>query len=169
MTMRVYQHDGVLTKKQCDAIIKASGFSKQTNIPDNQIYNIDFYDAKQGPEGAPFAPLVAAFDKYHQEYNPALKRTIFAVMEYIDGEGKIVRHQDSNDPDPEVPRTNYTLMVYLNDGFEEGETVFFEGEEELTVVPKAGTLLIIPGDIEHEARMPKGKNKYVSIARYVVA
>ena len=72
------------------------------------------------------------------------------------------------DPDPEVPRTNFTLMMYLNEGFEEGETVFFEGEEELTVVPKAGTLLIIPGDIEHEARMPKGKNKYISIARHIV-
>jgi hypothetical protein len=60
-------------------------------------------------------------------------------------------------------------MMYLNDGFEEGETAFFEGEEELIVAPKPGTLLIIPGDIEHEARIPKGKNKYISIARYIIA
>ena len=166
--MRIYQYDNVITKEQCDAIIEASSFAKETNIPDNQTYNIDFYDPQSGPEGAVFAPLVEAFNRYHQEYNAELKRTIFAVMEYIDGIGKIVRHQDSNDPDPEVPRTNFTLMMYLNEGFEEGETVFFEGEEELTVVPKAGTLLIIPGDIEHEARMPKGKNKYISIARHIV-
>jgi hypothetical protein len=165
--MRIYEYENVLTKKQCDAIIKASKFSKETNIPDNQVYNVDFYDIN-GPQEDFLAPLVQAYDKYHQEYNPELKRTIFAVMEYIDGQGKIVRHQDSNDPNPEVPKTNYTLMVYLNDGFEEGETVFFDGDEELTIVPKTGKLLIIPGDIPHEARMPKGKNKYISIARYVV-
>lgn len=167
VVMRIERYDGVLTKKQCNAIIKASSFSNSTNIPENQTYNVDFYNSED-PGGAAFAPLVDAFNKYHNQYNPELRRTIFAVMEYIDGEGQIVRHQDSNDPDPEVPKTNYTLMVYLNDGFEGGETVFFDGEEELTVVPKAGTLLIIPGDIEHEARVPKGKNKYISISRYVV-
>lgn len=165
--MRIERYDKVLTKKQCDAIIKASSFAKETNIPDNQTYNVDFYNTEDPEDGA-FAPLIAAFKKYHEQYNPELRRTIFAVMEYIADKGKIVRHQDSNDPDPEVPRTNYTLMIYLNDGFEEGETVFFEGDEELTVVPKTGTLLIIPGDIEHEAKMPKGKNKYISISRYVV-
>lgn len=165
--MRIEQYEKVLTKKQCDAIIKASGFVNKTNIPENQTYNVDFYGLDNNVPKA-LEPLVTMFEKYHQQYNPNLKRTIFAVMEYIDGEGVIVRHQDSNDPDPDVPKQNYTLLVYLNDGFEEGETVFFDGDEELTIVPKTGTLLIIPGDIEHEARIPKGKNKYIAISRYVV-
>jgi len=165
--MRIERYDKVLTKKQCNAIIKASSFKNETNIPDNQTYNVDFYNTGD-PEDEAFAPLIDVFNKYYEQYDPELRRTIFAVMEYIDGKGVIVRHQDSNDPDPEIPKRNYTIMIYLNDGFEEGETVFFDNDEELTIVPKAGTLLIIPGDIEHEARTPKGKNKYIALTRYVV-
>ena len=59
-------------------------------------------------------------------------------------------------------------MIYLNSDFEGGETVFFENDEELIVSPEVGRLLIIPGDIPHEARMPVGGNKYIALARYVV-
>jgi hypothetical protein len=164
--MRIKVYENVLTKRQCNAIIKASPFAMSTNIPDGQIYDVDFYTTD--PENSVFAPLTSAFKKYSDEYNPELRRTFINVMRYVDGIGKITLHQDSNDPDPEIPRTNFTIMIYLNDNFENGETVFFENGEELVVVPQTGKLVIIPGDIDHEARIPVGGNKYIALARYVV-
>lgn len=165
--MRIKQYEDVLTKEQCDDIIKASKFVSVTNIPNNQVYNADFY--VQDPEIKELLPLVSIFKKYSEEYDKDLQRSFMNVMEYVDGLGSIVRHQDTNDPDPSIPRRNFTIMVYLNDGFEDGETVFFENDEELIVEPKPGRLLIIPGDVQHEARTPRGKNKYIALARYNVS
>ena len=74
----------------------------------------------------------------------------------------------------------YTYLVYLNDNFEEGETVYYPkfgtGEEkghcrykkdvklartDITVTPKTGMVLISDHVIQHEGRSPKKGTKYV--------
>jgi len=52
--------------------------------------------------------------------------------------------------------------IYLNDGFEAGETEFlYQGRR---IVPKTGSLLIAPAGFTHTHRgnMPKGGNKYIA-------
>jgi len=52
--------------------------------------------------------------------------------------------------------------IYLNDGFEEGETEFFYQQRK--VAPKAGSLLLAPTSFTHTHRgnTPKGGDKYIA-------
>ncbi len=52
--------------------------------------------------------------------------------------------------------------IYLNDGFEAGETEFLYQERK--IVPKTGSLLIAPGGFTHTHRgnKPQGGNKYIA-------
>jgi hypothetical protein len=52
--------------------------------------------------------------------------------------------------------------IYLNDGFEEGETEFLYQNRK--IVPKAGSLLIAPTAFTHTHRgnRPKGRDKYIA-------
>jgi hypothetical protein len=52
--------------------------------------------------------------------------------------------------------------IYLNDGFEEGETEFFYQRRK--IVPKTGSLLIAPAGFTHTHRgnRPRGGNKYIA-------
>lgn len=52
--------------------------------------------------------------------------------------------------------------IYLNDGFEEGETEFFHQQRKIT--PKTGSLLIAPAYFTHTHRgnRPRGGNKYIA-------
>jgi len=52
--------------------------------------------------------------------------------------------------------------LYLNDGFEDGETEFFHQQRKVT--PKTGSLLIAPAAFTHTHRgnRPRGKDKYIA-------
>ena len=66
--------------------------------------------------------------------------------------------------DPGAESLHRTLLwtVYLNDGFEEGETEFLYQDRK--VRPKAGSLLIAPAAFTHTHRgnRPRGGNKYIA-------
>ena len=53
-----------------------------------------------------------------------------------------------------------TLMVYLNEDFEGGETVF-SGEKTVEVVPETGTLLFFRHELFHEGSIVRTGRKYV--------
>ncbi|SME99843.1 2OG-Fe(II) oxygenase [Pseudobacteriovorax antillogorgiicola] len=64
--------------------------------------------------------------------------------------------------------SRYTCLFYLNDDFDQGETVFynerfFSGERRAdhTVPPRQGTCLIFKHDLWHEGRTPDQNPKYV--------
>ncbi|MEO1270310.1 MAG: 2OG-Fe(II) oxygenase [Myxococcota bacterium] len=55
-----------------------------------------------------------------------------------------------------------TLLVYLNDGFEGGETCFtLEDGEQIWVEPESGQALLFEHDIEHEGCAVLSGEKYV--------
>lgn len=60
-------------------------------------------------------------------------------------------------------RSFLTLLVYLNDGYEGGETCFAAGggEAEQVLVPKAGAALVFPHGRWHEGRPVRRGRKYV--------
>jgi hypothetical protein len=57
-------------------------------------------------------------------------------------------------------RSWYTYMVYLNEGFEGGETVFFV-EPEVIIKPRAGSALFFQHSIIHEGSEVRAGVKYV--------
>lgn len=60
----------------------------------------------------------------------------------------------------EGERSWYTYMVYLNEGFDGGETLFFV-EPEVVITPRAGAALIFQHPIIHEGSEVRAGVKYV--------
>lgn len=69
-------------------------------------------------------------------------------------------HSDGAFIRDEGERSWYTYMVYLNEGFEGGETLFFV-EPEVVITPKAGAALIFQHPIIHEGSEVNAGVKYV--------
>jgi hypothetical protein len=65
-------------------------------------------------------------------------------------------------PDAETLHRVLLWTIYLNDGFEEGETEFFY--QQRRIVPKTGSLLIAPTAFTHTHRgnTPRGGDKYIA-------
>lgn len=87
-------------------------------------------------------------------------------MKYPAGIGLIYRHKDTYGPTAEYEKKSYSMLLYLNDIKEGGETVIFDGDKELIIKPEPGKLLIMSGDIEHEAKRPISNDKYVLLSRH---
>jgi len=159
----LFQVENVLSKEECKKIIESSPFLKESLINNKQQYEMDMINKESGKN---FYPLIDIFDKYTLLHNPDIPYKFIMVMRYKPKKGIIVRHKDTYGPTPEYEKKSYSILVYLNDIEEGGETVFFVDKKEIIVKPKAGRLLIIPGDIEHEARTPQKINKYVALSRH---
>lgn len=69
-------------------------------------------------------------------------------------------HSDGAFVRAEGERSWYTYMVYLNEGFEGGETVFFV-EPEVIITPRAGSALLFQHPIVHEGSEVRAGVKYV--------
>ena len=69
-------------------------------------------------------------------------------------------HSDGAFIRDEAERSWYTYMVYLNEGFEGGETVFFV-EPEVIIRPRAGSALLFQHPIIHEGSEVRAGVKYV--------
>lgn len=59
-------------------------------------------------------------------------------------------------------KTRYTVLIYLNDNYENGHTVFYNDKFEIIkdVVPKKGSCLIFDIDLWHEGQVVKNGQKY---------
>ncbi|MBW8367262.1 MAG: 2OG-Fe(II) oxygenase [Arenimonas sp.] len=66
------------------------------------------------------------------------------------------------DPTAETLHRHVLWTIYLNDGFEAGETEFFHQHRKIT--PRAGSLLIAPAAYTHTHRgnRPEGGDKYIA-------
>ncbi len=58
-------------------------------------------------------------------------------------------------------RSRFTFMIYLNDGYEGGETIFHEGREVLRVKPERGKVLVFHHPLLHEGAPVVAGRKYV--------
>jgi predicted 2-oxoglutarate/Fe(II)-dependent dioxygenase YbiX len=59
-------------------------------------------------------------------------------------------------------KTRYTLLIYLNDDFEGGNTVFYDNNLNITetIVPKKGSCLLFDIDLLHEGKKVTQGSKY---------
>ncbi len=79
--------------------------------------------------------------------------------EYLPGQ-RFAPHSDGAFIRDEEEQSWYTFMVYLNEGFEGGETKFLV-EPEVVIIPKAGAGLFFQHPIIHEGAEVKSGVKYV--------
>jgi len=57
-------------------------------------------------------------------------------------------------------KSNYTVLIYLNDDFKGGNTVFYINNESITIKPKKGTLLIFDISLFHQGCEVEDGTKY---------
>jgi hypothetical protein len=87
------------------------------------------------------------------------------LQHYHDGSGGFPAwHCEQSPGDPRAEQLHRALLwtIYLNDGFEAGETEFLYQEHK--VVPRTGTLLLAPTAFTHTHRgnVPLGRDKYIA-------
>ncbi len=81
---------------------------------------------------------------------------MFRFYKYEAGQ-EFKKHRDQSYIRNEFEASYFTFMIYLNDQFEGGETIF----KDIEIEPKKGTALIFFHDLEHEgSKIMEGK-KYV--------
>ena len=80
----------------------------------------------------------------------------FRVYKYITGQ-EFKKHRDQSFIRANGEASYYTLMIYLNEGFEGGETTF----PDVTIKPKTGDCLVFLHDLEHEGTKLVSGTKYV--------
>ncbi|OCX50719.1 oxidoreductase, 2OG-Fe(II) oxygenase [Mucilaginibacter sp. PPCGB 2223] len=81
---------------------------------------------------------------------------LFRFYRYEPGQ-KFRRHRDQSYIRNDAEASYYTLMIYLNENFEGGETTF----NDLTVQPKQGSALVFLHSLEHEGSAVTQGIKYV--------
>lgn len=77
--------------------------------------------------------------------------------------GEFKPHCDGSYVRPDyTARTLITLQIYLNEGFDGGETTFLDFDElvRVPVVPKTGMILVFEHDLYHEGSLLRSGNKY---------
>jgi len=85
----------------------------------------------------------------------------FRLYRYDPGE-YFAKHHDGHFARVDGERSLLTLIYYLNDGFEGGETRFYlRGQAPLTVTPRAGSALFFQHPVLHEGAAVTGGRKYV--------
>lgn len=83
-------------------------------------------------------------------------------LRYSNG-GQFKPHSDASYVRPDyTARTLITLQIYLNEGFDGGETTFMDYDEEVRVpvVPKTGMILVFEHDLYHEGSLVRSGLKY---------
>ena len=152
-----------LDTRICDDVIVLGRYAKHSDIPGRQVYRFDVIDEQENETFEAVAGIIRDTTAQHGLLTPY--RWIM-LMRYESGQGLIHRHRDTYGPTREYEASTFSTLIYLNTVHNGGETVFFFDDEELVVKPVAGTLLIIPGDVEHEARKAIGQDKYVLLSRH---
>jgi prolyl 4-hydroxylase len=81
---------------------------------------------------------------------------LFRVYKYQEGQ-EFKRHRDQSYIRSNGEASYYTFMIYLNQDYEGGETVFGD----LSIEPKQGMALVFLHNLEHEGSPVKRGIKYV--------
>lgn len=107
----------------------------------------EIYDGEFHPDPTPNKPI--------ETYAPVFLNERFRCYKYGTDED-FRRHQDFAHEYTELKRTFLTVLIYLNDGYEGGETSF----DDFVVKPTLGMLAMFPHELEHEGRKIYSGVKY---------
>jgi len=87
--------------------------------------------------------------------NPCFRFTKYQKGEFFK------KHLDGQHVQNENDRSILTLMIYLNDEFKGGDTIFYENENQFCIKPKRNSAVIFNHDILHEGKIVKEGYKYI--------
>lgn len=165
-TNHIYTIDNFWTSQKCEAFISKSeaiGYEPATVTTEkgqklieevrnnNRILHNDAILANTiWRELEPFAP-----NQFGNSKAFGLNE-LFRFYKYQAGQ-QFKKHRDQSFIRNGVEASYFTFMIYLNDNYEGGTTIF----NNLTIKPKQGTVLIFQHDLEHEGSAVQLGIKYV--------
>ncbi len=82
---------------------------------------------------------------------------LFRFYKYTKGQ-RFKMHVDGSFVRNEMEKSQYTFLIYLNDGFEGGDTLFHEGQ---IIRPSKGDALVFKHELRHEGAVLVSGIKYV--------
>ncbi len=94
--------------------------------------------------------------KYHERYTSIGVNEQFRLYKYFKGQ-VFESHQDSPCIRNENERSFYSLLIYFNDNFKGGETIF----ENLSIKPKVGKAVFFPHTLIHSGALVIEGSKYI--------
>lgn len=169
--------DGFLTKSQCDALIQAAeqggfeaatvrlpgGPQMRTDIRNNDRYMVDDF----GLAGELWKGAELFTDAFDFDTEPACLNERIRFYRY-DPTQRFKRHRDGTESIRGMT-SRLTFMVYLNDDFDGGATVFSDSheadgeraEDTISIEPKTGTALFFIHHLWHEGQVLIEGRKYV--------
>lgn len=82
------------------------------------------------------------------------------INRYFPDSGSIDKHIDGNySYDQSI--SMYTILIYLNDNFDEGETVLYLNDNEQLIKPCKNRILMLGQKVYHSANKCKKNSKYI--------
>lgn len=164
----VFSVDGVLEPAECADLIARierlgpaaapisfpGGFVMRPDIRNNT--RVMFDDVALAADL--FARLAAAIPARLHDRRPVGANERFRCYRYAPGE-RFASHYDGAFQRSAAERSELTLMVYLNDGFEGGTTAFLDFGVEVT--PRTGSALLFQHRLLHEGCAVRSGVKYV--------
>lgn len=165
-TDHIFTVENFWTAQECDAYIHKSeqlGYEQAKIITDfgarvvesvrnnTRVLHTDFELAQQLWERLKtFMP-----EKYGNSIPIGLNE-LFRFYRYEPGQ-RFNKHRDQSYIRNDSEASYFTFMIYLNDGYEGGETMF----NSVSIHPQKGTALIFQHNLEHEGTELKSGIKYV--------
>lgn len=163
----IFMVENFLTKEDCELFIKkgetASFEEAKVNIHGKQVMvkgvrnneRVLFKDEALAEsiwtKIAPFVPETFGV------YKAFGLNELFRVYKYTEGQ-RFKMHRDGSYQRNESECSFFSFLIYLNEGFEGGETYFDQG---ITVTPKMGDALLFHHPLRHEGKALISGVKYV--------
>lgn len=82
------------------------------------------------------------------------------ISKYYPDSGHISQHIDGNVTFGDY-MSKYTILIYLNDDFEKGETILYVNNNEISIKPKKNRILIMDQNLLHSGNKPINHPKYI--------
>lgn len=164
--MKYYYLSNILNEDECNNLINdyEEFLTEEFELFDYKNNRYDFKNVDLS--NTIFQKIKNYINKINNENNINIVEVSYKwyATKYLHNSGFISKHYDGNiEYDNLISK--YTLLIYLNDNFDEGKTIIYDeqnNDTEITrIIPKKGNILILDQDIYHSGAKCFNGCKYI--------
>lgn len=158
---KIYQINNFLTDNECDEYITYMNEQEKNRETTRYTKEGKYFDAINDKENDNIYKILGNYKELLNklDINYEKSKSNLAVSRYPEG-SFFEKHYDL--PRKKSNKTNtYKLLVYLNDNFKGGETIYYYNDKIIKVKPQKGKALIFNLDLYHEGSKIEKGEKYI--------
>ena len=145
--------ENIFTKNECNNFIK-----KYNKFLDEEYEVVEVFYGRYDFKDLQLAQLIFSRIKDKLDDDIIEVSYKFYVSKYWPNSSFISEHADGNFSYENLI-SKYTFILYLNNDFDDGYTIFTK--DNTIIVPKCGNILVLEQDIIHKGTAPKNGYKYI--------